>query len=195
MYTLLPMIFACATDVVTLGADSAAQRTEPLTNDAAPATSEPAPTDTGDDVPSGAIDLTRWSGTRRFHYDATELGYYCDETIAEQGLEVPAGTRVRALLQEACSACSHVYEAIEARDEACGWIDLSEPNWRGIELRGDTPLVHFWYADDGDIDELAVAQASFDGQVLHYDYAIAAWGRLDIRVTGTMAFATHDVRR
>ncbi len=192
MYALLPMLVACASQLVTIGEENSASLTDPVTGDDTSAVVDTASEDTGGEVASGAVDLTRWSGTRRFYYDASELGYYCDETIAEQGLEVPAGTGVRALLQEACPACSHLYEAIEDRDEACGWIDLAELSWRGIEFRADTTLVHLWYADDGDLVEFTVAQATFDGQFLHYGYTFQAWGGLDVGVTGTFAFAAQD---
>lgn len=186
MYALLPMLAACASQLVTIGDGVPATMTDRVTADDTGAVVDTASQDSGD------VDLTRWSGTRRFYYDASELGYYCDETIAEQGLEVPAGTAVRALLQEACPACSHLYEAIEDRDEACGWIDLAELGWRGVEFRGDTTLLHLWYADDGDLVEFTVAPASFDGQVLHYDYSFQAWGGLDVGVTGTFAFAAQE---
>lgn len=192
MNALLPMLVACASQVVTIGEDDSVSLTVPVTGDDTGAVVDTASEATGGEVSAAAVDLTRWSGTRRFYYDASELGYYCDETIVEQGLEVPAGTGVRALLQEACPACSHLYESIGDRDEVCGWIDLDELSWRGIEFRGDTTIVHLWYADDGDLVEFTVAQANFDGQFLHYDYTFQAWDGMDVGVSGTLAFAAQD---
>lgn len=190
MYAILTLLVACTSHLVTMGGDEPDALTDTGENEDASVV-----VDTRDDAAADAVDLTRWNGTRRFYYDASELGYYCDETIAEQGLEIPAGTGMRALLQETCPACSHLYEAFEDREEACGWIELAELGWRGIELQGDRARVHIWYADDGDLVELTVAQATFDGQFLHYDYTFLAWGGLDVRVTGTFAFATQDARR
>lgn len=186
MLALLLSLVACGDGTVIIEGD--APRTGELDDTDANDTASPEP-----EEPPPARDLGVWQGSRTFFYDASDDGYYCDETVAETGAEVPAGSNTRAALEDACEECDHFYEVTPARPQACGWITLASPTWRGVRLAEEGPTrLHAWYADGRDLVEITVSDASFDGATLRYDYRFEAYGRLEVEVAGLVEFPVED---
>ena len=182
MIALLLSLVACGDGTVIIEGD--APRTGALDDTDADDT---ASTDTTQPPP--ARDLSDWQGTRTFFYDASDDGYYCDESVAETGTEVPVGSNTRAALPDACNDCDHFYEVTPARSQACGWITLASPTWRGVRLaETGTTRLHAWYADGRDLVEIIVSDAAFDGATLRYEYRFEAYGRLEVEVAGLVEF-------
>jgi hypothetical protein len=182
MLALLLSLVACGDGTVIIEGD--APRTGELDDTDANDTASPEP-----EEPPPARDLGVWQGTRTFFYDASDDGYYCDESVRESGVEVPVGSNTRAVLEDACGECDHFYEVTPERAQACGWITLASPTWRGVRLAatGETEL-HAWYADGRELVEIMVADATFDGATLRYDYRFEAYGRLEVDVAGVVEF-------
>lgn len=170
-------------------------RVEPLTE---------LPADDSADDPlddtAGAVleaDLTQWQGSRRFYYDYSDRGYYCDETVEELGVELAEGSVPRAALAAACPACDAFYAVTPDREYACDWIEL-RALWRGVAFHEETADVRLYttaYGDGGEdvYEEYARdPAAAFDGARVSFAYDFEWFSEVTVEVTGTIAFARAD---
>jgi len=182
MLGLLPALIACGAGQVTLEGDLPA-RVEDDTDTASTVDTATEP---------ASYDLARWQGTSTFHYDRSDLGFYCDETVTETGALLPAGTSTRAALEAACPDCNHFYEVHPDRTQACGWISLPSTSWRGWRGEDSLALVHFWMAEGRELVDLATVEAELQQGSMRFAYSFEAWRDLEVEVSGAMDFPLQD---
>jgi hypothetical protein len=183
MLGLLPALIACGTGQVTLEGD-VPERAAPLEDTAAEVDTAAEP---------ATYDLSRWQGASTFHYDRSDVGFYCDETVTETGALLPEGTQTRAALEAACPDCDHFYEVHPDRSQACGWIALPSTSWRAWRGEGSRALVHLWTAEGRDLVDVATVEAELQQGSMRFGYAFEAWGGLEVEVSGTMDFPLETV--
>jgi len=133
--------------------------------------SDPDPDTESDTQTEPAKVVQAWEGVRNFDFGN------CQEPVDEQGVRITTGPQV-----EACADCDYVFEVTMLQDRVCG-IDLQNPAWRGVSVRGQRATLYFitqdrhgnWVADERD-----AARVSQDAEGLFFEYAYegnAGWGR------------------
>jgi hypothetical protein len=149
---------------------------------------------TADDSDAGSEptpDFDVWNGSRRFSYDYSDFGYYCDETVHDTGTAVDSDSPAWRALAQACPTCTRFYELTPDRTQACDWIPL-DTTWSGVRLDTSTPEVHlFQLTNDGGVAAREYADAgdaAFDGHNLSYGYE-APWGAYwSVEIDGSVVF-------
>ena len=173
---LLPLLLACGSNLI-VGADSAAPRDSADSGDS------------GGGV-EGELDLSRFEGERRFSYDASELGLYCDETVEESGEAIVQGTATWTALHEACERCTRFWAVVPRTTRACEWITLGA-NWRGLEGDDTSSVLHFWTAEGSTLISGGTADATWDGALVRFAYVVDI-DPVDLSITGVFEFPRMD---
>ena len=139
----------------------------------APEVNDTGPTDTTDtsetetdteDTDTVPYPLT-WSGTREIIFEGI-----CEDTIYEDGEEVTKDSDYEDLL-DACSSCSHIFEASTDPDAICsGQVGVSSTIYRGIIYNEQDVTVVLLYEEDGRWEVSQEADGEIDGDTLTYSY-------------------------
>lgn len=105
------------------------------------------------DPPDDTLDLSEFTGSRRYAVDKDRGTDCAGDTVPETGTRLSDGEA--AAWEEHCPICSAFYTIDYAAASACsGDVDLSVPEVRGLQLRGDR--IEIWRIRDAGYIEVDV---------------------------------------
>lgn len=166
---LILTLFACNKGTVLLD-DTAIQDTE------APVEPEP--------------DFSSYEATLDWTYDTWGDSYDCTDATVEFGTEIVEGDEAWDALNAACPLCGHFYDVTYDRAELCGWIDIPDPDYRGMVFGESSAQVYRFDERDGAFTEdLLDNAATWDGWTLGFTANVSYLGDLNVVATTTYAEA------
>jgi hypothetical protein len=143
--------------------------------------------DTGDVVEEPVPDFSAYEAQLEWTYDTWGDSYDCTDSTVEYATEITLEDDDYDALKDACPLCSNLYEITYDRAELCEWIDIPDPDFRGLVFgEGSAQVYRFDQRDEGFSEDLLDNAATWDGWTLTFSADVSYFGELN--VVGTTTF-------
>ena len=131
-------------------------------------------------------DFGRYEGQLAWTYDTWGDSYDCADASVETAVEIAVEDARYEGLTAACPLCAHFYEVTYDNAEVCGWIEIPNPDFRGMVFGEGSAQVYRFDEDDGDYQETLLDNAAaWDGWTLSFSTDFQVFGDLFVDSAAT----------
>ncbi len=144
-----------------------------------------APVDTAPVEPEP--DFSGYQADLVWTYDTWGDSYDCTDISVETAIEVPEEDERHDGLRASCPLCAHFYEVSYDNSDVCDWIEIPDPDFRGMVFGEGSAQVYRFDEKDGEFSETLLDNAAtWDGWTLSFNADFQVFG--DLFVDSTAAF-------
>ena len=140
----------------------------------------------GDSEQPVGPDMSRYQADLVWTYDTWGDSYDCVDKSRESAEEITTGHESYAGLRTACPECDHFYAVSYDNDVLCDWIEIPNPDYRGIALGSDDARVYRFDSSGSSFEVMTLTEAAaWDGRSLEFEAEFPAFADLFVEFDAT----------